>query len=81
MADSESDQAAALAAKHRGGEYSNARKCLMMVVIMLLGLTNHYGSIGGTILLGPSLQKPLQISSDELQWLTTSFYIPLVSAI
>ena len=35
---------------------------------------------GGTILLGPTIQEDFDMSTDELQWLGTSFYIPLVES-
>lgn len=49
-----------------------------MVVVISLGIANAFGALGGTILLGPTIQDALGMSTDELQWLTTSFYIPLV---
>jgi hypothetical protein len=59
--------------------YSKGRVWLLMSVVIGLGIANAFGALGGTILLGPTIQKDLNMSTDELQWLTTSFYIPLAS--
>lgn len=50
-----------------------------MAVVISLGIANAFGGLGGTILLGPTIQDALKMSTDEMQWLNTSFYIPLVS--
>ena len=60
------------------GQYSKSKKWLLMTVVISLGIANAFGALGGTILLGPTIQKDMKMSTDELQWLTTSFYIPLV---
>jgi xanthine/uracil permease len=58
--------------------YSKRRQRVILTVAIFLGVANAFGSLGGTILLGPTIQDDLGMSTDELQWLTTSFYIPLV---
>ena len=47
-----------------------------MTIVIFLGIVNAFG--GGTGLIGPKVQADLGFSTDELQWLSTSFYIPLV---
>ena len=51
-----------------------------MSIVIYLGIANAFGALGATILLGPVIQDDLDISTDELQWLTTSFYITVVSS-
>lgn len=48
-----------------------------MGIVVLIGLVNAFG--GSMTLLGPKIQEDLGFSTDDLQWLGTSFYIPLVS--
>jgi len=55
---------------------SRSRKILLMTIVIFLGMVNAFG--GGTGLIGPKVQADLGFSTDELQWLSTSFYIPLV---
>ncbi|KAG7562295.1 hypothetical protein FFLO_02283 [Filobasidium floriforme] len=57
--------------------YSTGKVWLLMTVVIGLGLANAFGALGGTILLGPTIQEDFNMSTDELQWLGTSFYIPL----
>jgi len=57
-------------------EVTRWRKILLMTVVTFLGMVNAFG--GGTTLIGPKVQADLGFSTDELQWLSTSFYIPLV---
>jgi len=55
---------------------TRSRKILLMTVVAFLGMVNAFA--GGTTLIGPKVQADLGFSTDELQWLSTSFYIPLV---
>ena len=57
-------------------DLSPSRKCFLVAIIVLLGMVNSFG--GSTVLIGPKIQDDLGFSTDELQWLSTSFYIPLV---
>jgi hypothetical protein len=59
--------------------FSNSKKFFLMSIVIYLGIANAFGALGATILLGPMIQNDLDITTDELQWLTTSFYITVVS--
>lgn len=58
--------------------FSKSKRFLIMSIVIYLGIANAFGALGATILLGPVIQKDLDITTDELQWLTTSFYITIV---
>jgi hypothetical protein len=76
MAGNDDDMASTTLPTALNHEITRSRKILLMTVVVFLGLVNSFG--GGTVLIGPRVQADLGFSTNELQWLSTSFYIPLV---
>ncbi|KAG7529043.1 hypothetical protein FFLO_05805 [Filobasidium floriforme] len=54
---------------------SVVKETFYMSIIVILGMVNSFGA--GTTLIGPKIQEDLGFGTSELQWLSTSFYIPL----